>query len=696
MRILRLALLMMLGLGLPGCVYYNTFFHARKAYNEAESQQAKAHVQVATGAAAQKYSEAIKKASKVLQNHPKSKYADDALLLIGKAFYNTGEYARAREKFVELATVFRESSLLGESRYYLGMSEYYLGYPEKARNTLEEVAQKGKSNDFRDRARFMLARIPFEEERYEDALPGLRTYLAGNPGSALALRADSMIAVSFWELNQYDSARAAYGRLESHADDPALAYEASYRRSESAYRAGNHARGITEFRNLARNDKYFQQRPLLEYQVAVGLRALDSVETALEMLQRITGEFPSTEAAARAYYALGEIYEERGDSLKLSQEYFREAGKAWTRDPELAAATVQKSTQIAQLLALRGSISGEDSTSFAESHFLLGELYLRQLDEPDSALEQFRLVVDDFSESEFAPLAFLNIAEASLARSDDSAFAKSIWRTLVDRYPHGEAAMWARTRAGLPVPDDISKSDVLLMHAAEKLLLEERRPDSALALYDRLLETFPDSRYVAKALFARAWTLEHYFPDSDSTVYYAYKEVVDRYGSTPFGRAARDLMNPPVRAGRQIATQRGDITRTDTSYTDTSAVKTTIAQTQDTVVLAPEPIQRGPFEYPAIPGFTWRDKLEVVFLIHINDRGEVDPDLQLVGSSGHREIDEQAKLAVQQTRFDPVKLDPFLTVTRQWYKYSLIINPPTEPGNPFDTPQDPFGTGGQN
>jgi hypothetical protein len=83
-------------------------------------------------------------------------------------------------------------------------------------------------------------------------------------------------------------------------------------------------------------------------------------------------------------------------------------------------------------------------------------------------------------------------------------------------------------------------------------------------------------------------------------------------------------------------------------------------------------------------------------MIHINDRGEVESDLELVGSSGHREIDEQAELAVRQTRFDPVKLDPFLTVTRQWYKYVLIINPPTSPGDPFDTYQDPFGTGEQN
>jgi TolA-binding protein len=684
-------------LSLSGCVYYNTFFHARKAYDEAEEQRQRAHIEVATGAAAQKYSEAIKKASKVLQNHPKSKYADDAILLIGKAFYHTGEYARAKEKFVELATVFRESPLVGESRYYLGMCEYYLEYPERARTILEEVAGKSNDADLRDRARFMLARIPFEEERYDEALPGLGAYLSGSPDPGRALSADSMIAVSYWELGRYDSARAAYGRLAGRADDIEMKYEALYRFSECAYEAGSFAQGVAEFRRLAGDDKFLVHRPLCEYQVAVGLRFIDSIHEAIEILQRVAKDNPNTEAAARSYFALGEIYEAQGDSLKLAQQYFRDAGKAWTRDAELAAATVKYSTEIAQLLALQGVIKGADSSGFAESHFLLGELYLRQLNEPDSAREQFRLVVDEFAESEYAPLAILNLAEVSRGEGDDSSLSVALWRTLVERYPNGEPAMAARRRLGLPPPTDVAASDVLLAQAAERMLLDLNRPDSALSLYRRLTDEFPTSRYAAQALYAQAWILEHHFAGDDSTVYRAYKFVADQYAATRYGQAARLLLSPAERRGREIAAGMQEATRTDTSYTDTSAFKTTIAQTQDTTVLAPEPLQRGTFDYPVTPpGFTWRENVTVIFLIHINDRGEVEPDLELIGSSGYQEIDEQARQAVLQTRFDPVKLDPFLTVTRRWYKYSLIIPPPTQPGKQFDQYQDPFSTGGQN
>jgi hypothetical protein len=117
-------------------------------------------------------------------------------------------------------------------------------------------------------------------------------------------------------------------------------------------------------------------------------------------------------------------------------------------------------------------------------------------------------------------------------------------------------------------------------------------------------------------------------------------------------------------------------TSSDTLYTDTAAIKTTIAELADTIRTAPLPIEEGIFEYVPIPDWNWPAALTVTFKIHINDQGEVDNDLELIGGSGFQEVDEKAKTAMLQTRFDPVKLDAFLTLTREWYKYEFLIPPP--------------------
>lgn len=691
MRSLRWLVLGIL-LSASGCVYYNTFFHAEQAYKEAETQRKRANQDVASGAAAQKYGEAVKKASKVLQRYPKSKYADDALLMIGKSFYYTGQYIRAKEKFVELSTVFRESPLIPEARFYLGMSEYYLENPEKSREILKDIAESGKRAEFRDLASFMLARIPYEEADYADALPALQSYREKYPNSQHTVRADSMIASSFWELEQYDSARTEFAYLYKQTDDENLQYHALYRKAECAYRTEDYSTGLEEFRDLANEDKYYDHVGMLRYQVAMGLRALDSIPQAVEIFRKLPEDFAKSEEAARSLYALGEIYEERGDSLKVAQRFYQEITKTWTRDKDLAAAAVERASEIGRLLSLQQSITGEDSARVAATHFLLGELYLRQLDQPDSALQQFRLVVDEFPESEYATRALLNIADL-LATREDSSTAVKVWHTLVRRYPTGEAAMWARSKIGLPLPEDITKSDILLLHGAEKQLLEYDNPDSALKLYDLLLTDYPESRYRAKAMYARAWLMDQHFAQDDSAVVFAYQQVVDSFPQSPYAKDAKQKLNPPGREARTITAQLTDTLTRDTTYIDTAAEKVTIQQLSDTTVAAPQPLVKGEFEYPPpIVGFTWRDNIKLTFLIHINDQGEVEDDLQLVGKSGHDEIDFLAIEAVKRTRFDPAKLDPYLTLIRQWYKYDLIIPPPgTQQNDQFDNYEDPFG-----
>lgn len=672
-----------------GCVYYNTFFNARRLYREADDARVRAHQDFAVGGAAKNYEAAIKKASKVLQNHPKSKYADDAVLLIGKAFYYTAEYARAREKFIELAGVYRDSPLIPEARFYHGLCEYYLGYTERARIILDEIILSEVSNELKNRAHFMIARIPFEEENYDLAVPALSNYLDAYPESPLSARGDSMLAVAYWETQAYDSARVAFIRLSDRTKDVNLHYEARYRASESSYSAGDFETGLSDFREMAGDDKYYEHWNILRYEIGVGLYSIDSVDAASTIFRELTETDPKSEAAARSLFVLGEIYEEAGDSLVVAQELFGKVSKAWTRDKDLVAESVRRSSQIGKLLTLQGTVSGEDSTRFAESHFLMGELYMRQLESLDSAREEFRRVVDDYSESHYAPLALLNLA-AMTPPEDDTMLTSKLWRVLTDRYPGSEAGIWARNRLGLPPPDDIAHSDVLLFTSAEIMLLENDNPDSALLLYELLIERYPSSKYVAQTHYARAWVLDHYFPTEDSSVYYAYQNVVTLFPNSPYAEAANLQLHPVSKAARVITATLLDTAATDTIYADTAAHDASIERLADTLIYAPPWIFIPDFEYPHVPGLRWREdqQMEVAFLIRINSMGEVEPGIELMGSSDHRQIDDQAKLVMLQVRFDPLLLDVFNTTRRVQYYFRMIINHVGNPLN-YERPVNP-------
>ena len=103
-----------------GCAYYNTFYNAKKFYREAEKErQKRERTQVvelspeeqerlrrsgfgrgtdlnrASTTEMQNYQRAVEKASKVLEFYPKSKYIDDAIMLLGECFYYRREYSKA-------------------------------------------------------------------------------------------------------------------------------------------------------------------------------------------------------------------------------------------------------------------------------------------------------------------------------------------------------------------------------------------------------------------------------------------------------------------------------------------------------------------------------------------------------------------------------------------------------------------------
>ena len=94
----RMAVLLILGaLVFSGCAYFNTFYNAKKQFGDAEKAYLAnpPDLEISSGQR-DLYEQAIKKASKILVFYPNSKYVDDALFLMGKAYFRTVSYTHLR------------------------------------------------------------------------------------------------------------------------------------------------------------------------------------------------------------------------------------------------------------------------------------------------------------------------------------------------------------------------------------------------------------------------------------------------------------------------------------------------------------------------------------------------------------------------------------------------------------------------
>src|SRR4030067_1795664 len=167
---------------LTGCAsfraYYNTFYLAEKTFQMAEDNRLKSKSEKANPTVLKLYEEAIAKASKLLTFYPKSKYVDDALLIIGKSYYYMGEYSKAERKFQEIATGFPKGGLVSEANYFLGASYFKLNLLSDAAVVWQTILQDEKQKKFHKDALFSLANLRYESKEYDEAVKMFRSSLS--------------------------------------------------------------------------------------------------------------------------------------------------------------------------------------------------------------------------------------------------------------------------------------------------------------------------------------------------------------------------------------------------------------------------------------------------------------------------------------------------------------------------------------
>ena len=98
---------------LSGCVYFNTFYMARRNFKIAERQYEK-DKGVVSQTNKKNYTDSIEAAALVVRDFPDSKYIDDSLFIIGISYFRTGDYSRALLKFNEILQAFPDGEFAAE------------------------------------------------------------------------------------------------------------------------------------------------------------------------------------------------------------------------------------------------------------------------------------------------------------------------------------------------------------------------------------------------------------------------------------------------------------------------------------------------------------------------------------------------------------------------------------------------------
>jgi cellulose synthase operon protein C len=410
-----------------------------------------------------------------------------------------------REKFQEAAAVFQSLVSGGEHDsaasdradryyYYLGLARLGANEFEAAMAAVDRIALDGANPELADGVRVARAAALVGLERFEEAVPLLRQYIASQPSGPDAGKCRAQLVVALTRLGRLAQAAGAHEDLAQRNSDHPHFLPATEFLAESAYQAGDKILARKLFAMLAREGNPPQY-------AAKGLSGLAWLEfegndpaQSAAVFERLLKEHPGSKLAAEAAMMQARSHE-RLQQFDAAAAVYRMLLEKHG-ESELAPAA---------MLALAGLLDrqGKKAEAAALYDTLVKEhpqakdldqaLYqwawtLADLHQPEAADAVFARLLDEHPQSRYAPDAAYRLAERAAQRKE---YARA--RQLVEHILRGEAE-----------PDVVAHSLYLQGQVAA---LEERWPEVAPPM-ERLLREHSASPLKLAAMY---WAAEGYY-----------------------------------------------------------------------------------------------------------------------------------------------------------------------------------------
>ncbi len=427
-----------------GCAYFNTLYNAKKLYAEAELVP-RGKDGLAGSTAKQKYGDAIKKCEALIASYPKSKYVDDALLLIGKCLYEQGEYASAIERLAALDSISTDAAVKAEGRTYTARSYLGKGETEAAIPILRKIVDENPKK-VSDETLFYLGTALVKTNNEGDAVKYLEQLAKNYPRSAYRIQADLEVAEVYAERKEYDKSLAVYSRLRNVVMEAPEAIRFLSNLAIVYTETGQYQNAITVFRELQGYAVDTEQQAANLLVAGKAYVGMDSLAVAIGRFETVAASYPRSQYSAEAYYRLGETYQEKLDSLQVAQQKFDKVPGEYASSPYSSDA-LARSSAIGKLLRLRATLESGSGEDPARVQFDLAEIEFFQFKNYEKAAEGYKKILDEFPTSEIAPKAAYALAYIYESQLVDLVKAKEAYEYVISHYPDTQQAQFAREAA---------------------------------------------------------------------------------------------------------------------------------------------------------------------------------------------------------------------------------------------------------
>ena len=611
---------------MTSCAYFNTFYNARYYFNKGlEESKNNESGQVSSGERTN-YQKSIEKSERLINLYPNSKYVDDALLIMGKSFYQLGDMYKARDRLESLRQNYPESGLVYEANLWIARVDMAQERYNEAETSLKNLKFSNISKTLKTQVHSSLGGMYLNTGRFADAVNEYSAALKTGGGEEKA-SFNFLIAACYDSLGQYDKAKEYSEHALEGAASRKVRFNARFAIGTYEKKLGNYDVAIRIFERLLLDELNKQWFPGIMLEIADCLKLKKDFDGAIVTLEDITQTYTRKKESAEAFYRLGIIFEEEKRDYDKAVHNYGSVRKAFSSSEFSDSANVRK-RDILRMQALQQVIrmavtgeegegisiqqeaadpdsayssTGQDSLRTATEHnqeqrqqesnenetdpsgrsrslenqrpaiggdpelrrtpglndqqksgpvenpelssfkteeldknlYLLGELFFTRFNLPDSAINRYSALIEQFPESPYAPRALYVLAHMYESVMGDTAASDSLKLRLVKEYSNSDLANDARESLGLEyVPTHLDSARNIFL-SAEKELFENNNPRQAFSSYGQIYTRFPETSYAPKSMYLQGWIYETVW-DSLSRAAAVYDSLCSRYPGSPY------------------------------------------------------------------------------------------------------------------------------------------------------------------
>ncbi|HEX38173.1 MAG TPA: tetratricopeptide repeat protein [Candidatus Cloacimonetes bacterium] len=556
-----LLFILLIAILLASCVYFNTFYNAKRYYAEALEAKSQNKGKL-TSNIREKLDISIGKCAYIIQEYPKSKWVDNAILLMGQCFYEQGNYIKALRKFQEYEKYYGSYDLYPVAKLYLAKTHLEMKEYDAAMKQFSAIFTNPKFIEVREDAYFTLVYYYIGKKNFKDAKATVLTLLDSGLKKKSHLKAMFLYAEIEYFSEEYKSAERAFRNLLAEKPPKRIRLDAMYYIGKILLSTHNYADALVVFQTLEKTEVHYNKLPQIKMNIAICEAYLGNQEKAFEIFETLIKENAGKSIVSEINYYWADIYFSLLNDYEKAEEKFKEISMK-NLSGELMNETTKKLKITQEFISYHQKQSTSQINQLVEFQFQIAEYYNFDLNLPDSALSMYDKILGRYPQILSEIDSIKNLISINYPVKDSSYVTDSL--SIADpAFVINDSLgtqLTIEDSINLQISDTTIVEDSIIISSDTTFILKDSLLVTNSTLIDSTIQTIPaketlllkienlmnarkqfEKEIIPKALFMKLWTYQKKKFDTENAAE-VLEFLENDYPNSQYTIAGRKIIN---------------------------------------------------------------------------------------------------------------------------------------------------------